>query len=129
MTQAGPVDLPGDVAALVALDEVVVHGWDLARATDQPYEPGEAAALACLGFVQSFEPPAEGAVTVGYTARPSPYPTTLPRSTVSSAPPAATRAGHRPFPEPSVCLRPSPATASGTRLVSSGDFSGSEPLR
>ena len=60
MTQAGPVELPGDVAALVALDEVVVHGWDLARATAQPYEPGEQAAQACLGFVQSFEPPADG---------------------------------------------------------------------
>jgi uncharacterized protein (TIGR03086 family) len=59
MTQAGPVDLPGNVAALVALDEVVVHGWDLARATGQEYDPGEAAAAACLGFAQSFEPPAE----------------------------------------------------------------------
>jgi uncharacterized protein (TIGR03086 family) len=60
MTQAGPVDLPGEVAALVALDEVVVHGWDLARATGQDYDPGEAAVLACLGFAQSFEPPGEG---------------------------------------------------------------------
>ena len=59
MTQAGPVDLPGEVAALVALDEVVVHGWDLARATGQDYDPGEAAILACLGFAQSFEPPAD----------------------------------------------------------------------
>ena len=59
MTQAGPVELPAEVAALVALDEVVVHGWDLARATGQAYDPGEAAALACLGFAQSFEPPKE----------------------------------------------------------------------
>ena len=35
MTAAGGVDLPGEVAGLVALDEVVVHGWDLARATGQ----------------------------------------------------------------------------------------------
>src|SRR6476619_2708510 len=28
MTQAGGVDLPGQVAGLVALDELVVHGWD-----------------------------------------------------------------------------------------------------
>jgi uncharacterized protein (TIGR03086 family) len=60
MTQAGPVELPGNVAALVALDEVVVHGWDLAKATGQPYDPDENAVLACLGFAQSFEPPAEG---------------------------------------------------------------------
>ena len=60
LTQAGPVELPGDIAALVALDEVVVHGWDLARATGQPYDPDEAAVLACLGFAQTFEPPKDG---------------------------------------------------------------------
>lgn len=59
-TMAGPVEMPGEVAALVALDEVVVHGWDLARATGQPYEPDEAAVLAALGFAQTFEVP-EGA--------------------------------------------------------------------
>jgi uncharacterized protein (TIGR03086 family) len=36
MTAAGGVDLPGDVAGAVALDELVLHGWDLAKATDQP---------------------------------------------------------------------------------------------
>ncbi len=36
MTAAGGVDLPGEVAGRVALDELLVHGWDLARATDQP---------------------------------------------------------------------------------------------
>jgi uncharacterized protein (TIGR03086 family) len=36
ITAAGGVDLPGGVAGLVALDELVVHGWDLARATGQP---------------------------------------------------------------------------------------------
>lgn len=35
-TRAGGVDLPGAVAGLVALDELVIHGWDLARATGQP---------------------------------------------------------------------------------------------
>ncbi|AZM52558.1 TIGR03086 family protein [Streptomyces sp. WAC 01529] len=42
MTRAGGVDLPGEVAGLVALDELVVHGWDLARATGQEYGPDEA---------------------------------------------------------------------------------------
>jgi uncharacterized protein (TIGR03086 family) len=36
MTAAGGVDLPGDVAAIVGLDELVIHGWDLAKATGQP---------------------------------------------------------------------------------------------
>ena len=39
MTKAGGVDLPGEVGGLVALDEVLMHGWDLARATGQPYRP------------------------------------------------------------------------------------------
>src|SRR5215207_7918863 len=33
MTRAGGVDLPGQIAGVVALDEVVIHGWDIARAT------------------------------------------------------------------------------------------------
>ena len=36
-TRAGGIDLPGEVAGLVALDEVVVHGWDVARASGQAY--------------------------------------------------------------------------------------------
>ena len=35
MTAAGGVDLPGDLAGVVALDELVIHGWDLAKATGQ----------------------------------------------------------------------------------------------
>jgi len=35
-TGAGGVEMPGDVAGLVGLDEMLVHGWDLARATGQP---------------------------------------------------------------------------------------------
>ncbi len=30
MTQAGGIDLPGEIAGIVALDELVIHGWDLA---------------------------------------------------------------------------------------------------
>jgi uncharacterized protein (TIGR03086 family) len=33
MTDAGGVDLPGEIAGIVALDEVIVHGWDIAAAT------------------------------------------------------------------------------------------------
>ncbi len=35
-TAAGGVELPGDVAGIVALDELVLHGWDLAKATATP---------------------------------------------------------------------------------------------
>ena len=32
-------DSPSSVVGLVAADELVVHGWDVARATGQPYDP------------------------------------------------------------------------------------------
>ncbi|WP_329574520.1 TIGR03086 family metal-binding protein [Streptomyces sp. NBC_01361] len=51
MTRAGGVDLPAGVAGLVALDELVVHGWDLARATGQEYDPEEAALGAAHAFL------------------------------------------------------------------------------
>jgi uncharacterized protein (TIGR03086 family) len=55
MTRAGGVDLPGQVAGLVALDEIVLHGWDLARATGQSYDCDDATAEALMGFVGSFD--------------------------------------------------------------------------
>jgi uncharacterized protein (TIGR03086 family) len=51
-TAAGGVDLPGEVAGLVALDEVVVHGWDLARATGQDLVVDERLVEGALGFVR-----------------------------------------------------------------------------
>jgi uncharacterized protein (TIGR03086 family) len=42
MTQAGGVDLPGAIAGRIALDELVVHGWDIARCTGQPFTATEA---------------------------------------------------------------------------------------
>jgi uncharacterized protein (TIGR03086 family) len=38
MTKAGGLDLPAEVAGVIALDEVVVHGWDVARSSGQPYD-------------------------------------------------------------------------------------------
>lgn len=55
MTRAGGVDLPGQVGGLVALDEIVLHGWDLASATGQPYDCDDATADACMTFVGGFE--------------------------------------------------------------------------
>ena len=51
MTRAGGVDLPGQVAAAVAVDELVIHGWDLARATGQDYTPDPAALRASHDFL------------------------------------------------------------------------------
>ncbi|MET8133125.1 TIGR03086 family metal-binding protein [Streptomyces sp. NPDC005251] len=61
MTRAGGVDLPGAVAAAVAADELVVHGWDLARATGQEYTPDAAALQASYGFLGAVaEDPTRG---------------------------------------------------------------------
>ena len=57
MTKAGGVDLPGEVAGLVALDELVVHGWDIARATGQAYDVEAASLEAVHGFVAQFSEP------------------------------------------------------------------------
>ncbi|MFC4501886.1 MULTISPECIES: TIGR03086 family metal-binding protein [Streptomyces] len=53
MTRAGSVDLPGQVAAAVAVDELVIHGWDLARATGQDYTPDPAALQAAHEFLRA----------------------------------------------------------------------------
>lgn len=53
MTRAGGVDLPAAVTAAVAVDELVIHAWDLARATGQPYEPDPAALQASHTFLQA----------------------------------------------------------------------------
>jgi uncharacterized protein (TIGR03086 family) len=51
MTKAGGVELPGQVCGLVAMDEVLLHGWDVARATGQPYQPTDAECEAVLPMV------------------------------------------------------------------------------
>jgi uncharacterized protein (TIGR03086 family) len=80
---AGTVTLPAAAAAMFALDEVVVHGWELARATGQPYEPDEPTVRVLIAFLreqprseQLFgpvveQPPAAPAidVLVGLTGR------------------------------------------------------------
>lgn len=56
MTQAGPVEMPGSIAGLVALEEVVVHGWDVARATGQPYDVDPATLEILAGLLVDFAP-------------------------------------------------------------------------
>ena len=51
MTMAGGVRLPAEAAGLVALNEVQMHGWDVARATGQPYEVDVESAEAVLPIV------------------------------------------------------------------------------
>ncbi|KOG30878.1 TIGR03086 family metal-binding protein [Streptomyces resistomycificus] len=63
MTRAGGVDLPAAVAAAVAIDELVVHGWDLARATGQDYTPDPLALRAAYDFLlASVDDPGRGEI-------------------------------------------------------------------
>jgi uncharacterized protein (TIGR03086 family) len=57
MTMAGPFELPGEVAGLVALDELVVHGWDVARSSGQRYDVDPASLDAVHGFLAGFSGP------------------------------------------------------------------------
>jgi uncharacterized protein (TIGR03086 family) len=52
MTRAGGLDLPGEAAGVVALNEVIVHGWDIAVASGQPYACEAHLLRAAMGFVQ-----------------------------------------------------------------------------
>ena len=60
MTSAAGVALPGQVAGLVALDELVVHGWDVAAAIGQPYAPPVGDVEAAMSFVATFDAPRDG---------------------------------------------------------------------
>jgi uncharacterized protein (TIGR03086 family) len=65
MTRAGGLDLPGEVAGLVALDEVVLHGWDVARASGQAFDCDPRALEAVHGFLQQFSGPGKEAERAG----------------------------------------------------------------
>lgn len=54
MTRIGGADLPGEIAGSVALAEVVIHGWDVARSTGQSYDVDDDVAEAVLAHVASF---------------------------------------------------------------------------
>jgi uncharacterized protein (TIGR03086 family) len=62
MTRAGGVDFPGEVGGIIALTEVVIHGWDIAAATGQDYDVDPATLDAVLPHVtaSAAEGPVEG---------------------------------------------------------------------
>jgi uncharacterized protein (TIGR03086 family) len=60
MTQAGGATLPAPIAGQVALNELVVHGWDLARATSQPFDPAESAVRGSFDLGGVHRPGAAG---------------------------------------------------------------------
>jgi uncharacterized protein (TIGR03086 family) len=63
-TQAGGVTMPGDLTGKVAITELVLHGWDLARATGQPFDGDSDSLRAALDFTSMMaQPGGEGGRT------------------------------------------------------------------
>ncbi|QSB06689.1 TIGR03086 family metal-binding protein [Natronoglycomyces albus] len=56
-TYAGGLKFSGAEAGVVALDELVLHSWDLAVATNQEYEPDPQLVAIVDGFVSQFSGP------------------------------------------------------------------------
>jgi uncharacterized protein (TIGR03086 family) len=56
-TQIAGDESPGEIVGLVAADELVVHGWDLARATGQPWRPEPEMLAAAESFLSMFASP------------------------------------------------------------------------
>jgi uncharacterized protein (TIGR03086 family) len=57
MTRIANQDAPGEAVGLTVADELVVHGWDVARATGQPYEPDPELVNAARTFLGMFASP------------------------------------------------------------------------
>ena len=64
-TEAGGITMPAELTGLVALDELVLHGWDLARATDQPFHCDPASTEAVLAFTEESARPENAASRTG----------------------------------------------------------------
>jgi uncharacterized protein (TIGR03086 family) len=65
MTEAGGVTMPAEQMGIVALDELVLHGWDLARATGQPFTCNPANTAAVLAFTSASALPDQAASREG----------------------------------------------------------------
>lgn len=59
-TWVGGMHLPAEVVGVIALDELVIHGWDLSVATGRPYEPPAHEVDAAAAFVAGFDAPRDG---------------------------------------------------------------------
>jgi uncharacterized protein (TIGR03086 family) len=54
LTEIAGMRMPAMAAGTVALNEVLIHGWDLAVATGQEYRPDPASVRACFDFGVEF---------------------------------------------------------------------------
>jgi uncharacterized protein (TIGR03086 family) len=52
-TTIGGNDMPADMVGVIALDEVIIHGWDIAKGSGQAYSAPLDLVEAAYGFVES----------------------------------------------------------------------------
>jgi uncharacterized protein (TIGR03086 family) len=52
LTQAAGQEVPAEIAGAIALDEVIVHSWDIAAATGQGYTCESDLVATAIGFVE-----------------------------------------------------------------------------
>ena len=57
MTVIGGGDTPAEVTGLIGLDELIVHGWDVARATGQELQSDDESLEACRNVLVMFAVP------------------------------------------------------------------------
>ena len=58
--EVGGIDMPAEAAFTVALEELVVHGWDLAKATGQPFAAADEDLDVVRSFFSTFGPAMRG---------------------------------------------------------------------
>lgn len=76
--EAGGVTMPAALMGAVAIDELVLHGWDLARATGQSFESDPASVKASLEFAAEMSIPGEEAAREGLYGPVVPVPADAP---------------------------------------------------
>jgi uncharacterized protein (TIGR03086 family) len=57
MTRIAGMDSPAEMVGITAADELVVHGWDVARAMGEPYECEPQMLDAARRFLEMFVSP------------------------------------------------------------------------
>ena len=64
-TRVGGLDMPGEAAGIVALDEVILHSWDLAVASGQRYDPPADLVECLVPFLEHMAEPGMKAAREG----------------------------------------------------------------
>lgn len=74
LTKVGGGTMPATIAGQAGLSELVIHGWDLARGTGQPYRIDQASAQAAADFLSLAPAGAQGSQGTQGSQRPRPSP-------------------------------------------------------